>query len=289
MSQMLQIIEIKGEEEFERRVLKGPKETTFVVDFWAPWCGPCQTLAPVLERAVSPFADRAVIVKVNVDESRDLSTLFRIASIPLVMAFRAGQVVGQFVGALPEGAIRKTVSEWIPSGTDDAVALAEALIDQGKTDEAAARLGDVLKDDPEHHRARVLLAQLSLDGGDAAEAQRLASQIPLDSAEYDAAQGVLARVRFVQVCQEAGGRSACAMRLGENDDDLDARFQLACCMAADGDYELALDGFLECVRRDRRHNDEAARKAMIALFGVLGSDDPLVRKYRSDLSRVLFS
>jgi len=286
---MLEIVEIRNSAEFQKRVVDGPEGHTFVVDFWAPWCGPCKTLGPVLESAVAPFGDKASLVKVNVDVNPDLATAFAVQSIPAVKIVRDGQLVAEFVGAQPETVVRKIVAEAIPSLADDNAVRAEALMAEGKDAQAEKLLRAALKEAPEHGHATLLLAALLLKRGDIETATALAESIAEGNPYHSKAQDLLARIGFVQVCRKCGGRSASAIRLAANENDVEARYQLACCMAADGDYDQALENFLECVRRDRNHNDGAARKAMITLFNSLGRDNPLVEEFRTRLSRMLFS
>jgi len=306
---MLQIIDIRDPQDFTKRVLDAPADQTFVIDFWAPWCAPCKMLAPILEAAVGPFADKAVLVKVNVDENPDLSAHFGVQGIPAVKIVRGGEIVGEFAGAQPETVVRKIIAEAIPSETDDNVTRAEKLIEQGKEKEAEALLRKALAADPQHGEAAVALAELLTERGEYEAATQLAQGVLRESLAYAAAQNLLARTEFVRVCKAAGGRSAAAMCLTENEKDMGARYRLGCCMAADGDYDMALDNFLECVRRARAGggsgsasgggsegasnsgsgDGESARKAMLVILDLLGRDDPLSETYRARLSRILFS
>ena len=289
MPEILEIIDIQNAADFQARVIEGVKTKTFVVDFWAPWCAPCQSLAPVLECSVAPFGDKAALVKVNIDDIPELAEAFGIAGIPAVKIFREGRIVGEFAGAQPETVVRKLIAEWIPSQVDDMVAQAESLLEEGKTAKAESLLDDAIAASPGHGRASVLLAEIWLEKGDIEGAEQLASGVTMESLDYAQAQGILARIGYQRVCREAGGRSAAAVRLAAEPDDLDARHALACCMAADGDYEQALENLLQSVRRDRDHEDGAARKAMLNIFDLLGRDDPVAEEYRRKLSRVLFS
>ncbi|MCX7048599.1 MAG: tetratricopeptide repeat protein [Candidatus Sumerlaeota bacterium] len=286
---MLAIVDIHGPEDFQSRVLGGPANHTYVIDFWATWCAPCKTLGPIIERATAPFGDVATLVKVNVDENQEIAAAFGIQSIPAVKILRNGELVSEFIGAQPETVVRKIIAEAIPQQEDDDTTRAEKLIAEGKAKKAEPILRKVLEATPEHGQAAVLLAGILIGKGEADEAQKLAESVGADSPSHGKARSILARIEFMLACQKAGGRSACAMTLAANESDIGARYSLACCMAAEGDFQQALEQFLECVRRNRAHDEGAARKAMLVIFDMLGREDSMAEEYRTKLSRILFS
>jgi len=240
-----------GDRDFEREVLERSRAVPVVVDFWAPWCGPCRTLGPVLEQLAREHAGAFVLAKVNVDEAPAVSQAFRIQSIPAVKGFRDGTLVAEFVGAQPEAAVRRFLDAVLPTAADRLARDGEAC--------AAGRDAEALP----------LLERISPTGPAAREAERLAAEI---------------RMRAGATGDEAPLRA----RVTAAGTDLDARLQLGRLLAARQKYEDALAALLEVVRRDPRFADDAARKAMLDVFEVLGPEHPLTTQYRSELARALF-
>ena len=277
-----------GEADFEERVIAASREHVVVVDFWAPWCAPCLTLAPVLDRVVRESAGRAVLAKANLDTSPGLASRFGIQAIPNVKVFRDGKVVLELTGALPEPELRRRLSTVLPSPADDLLTEGDRERQTGSLNTAKMRYRQVLETDPRHPAARLRLAEIALQEGDLMGAREMASQTPENAEEWETAASILACVDFALHCRKAGGKTACAQRAEEEQGDLGALYDLACCLAAEGEYRQALDLLLRILKQDKRYRDEAAKQAMLRIFSIVGQRSDLADEYRSELARALY-
>jgi putative thioredoxin len=274
-----------GTDGFEHAVVARSYSVVVVVDFWAPWCGPCRTLGPILEREVDALNGRAELVKVNTDESPELGTTFHIQSIPAVKAFRDGKVVSEFVGAQPVATIRKWLADLVPSPEVQAIEQAIVLVTRGKSAEAEPLLRSLTGQPDVRDRALVYLARVLLDQGQTSEIESLLDAVDPRSAVVDHLPVLRRRLQFAVDACALGGEAAARAAVERDPRDVDARWVLASACAARGDYALALEGFLDLVSRNRRFRDDGARLAMIALFDHLG-DGELTRDYRRRLQIV---
>ena len=273
---------------FEQQVVAASSEAVIVVDFWAPWCGPCRILGPVLERVVESMGGRARLARVNVDEDPEVAERFGLRGIPAVKVFRKGEVVAEFVGALPETDVRRILEQAVPSAAEELVEKGDALMEAGNRHGARQCWQKAIAGEPRHGGAAVRLARLALEEGNAEEARRLASLIEEDAPQYEEASGLLARLDFAGRCQAAGGLEACRRRVQESPHDLPARYELACCFASEGSYREAMDELLGIVAADKHFQDELARKTMLRIFAIIGRRSALADEYRDRLARLLF-
>ncbi len=279
-----------NEQNFEERVLQGSLERVIVVDFWAPWCGPCKTLGPILEDVVTSLGPGIALAKINVDENQQLAMAFQVQSIPAVKIVKNGQLAQEFTGALPKEQIEAILRPLVP---DAPIPEAETVLDQaddlaalGDLDGAAHQYEQVLEENPTDGPALLGLAKIHLRQGRFETVRELVNLVETDASEYPQAQALLTQIEFAHQCQQAGGRAACAQRVLGQPDDPEARYLLACCAAAEGDYETALQEWLHIVEK-KAHGDPA-KDAMVAVFHLLGRDNPLVANYQRKLYQALY-
>jgi putative thioredoxin len=273
--------------DFQREVIERSRTVPVVVDLWAPWCGPCKQLGPVLERLAAEGGGKWILAKVNVDESPQVARALGVQSIPLVIAFKDGDIASEFVGAQPEQVVRQFIERLVPDEARRLTGEAIQLATHGDAAGAEARFREALQRFPEHAPASVGLANLLAGAGrqDDAMAVLDASTATGPMAnEIEQARAAL-RLRAGVDGDEAGLRA----RIDADPKDLQARIDLGRLLSASGRYEDALAMLLEAVRRDRNFADAAARKAMLDVFALLGREDPLVDRYQRELSRLLFS
>ena len=271
--------------DFETRVLDRSQQVPVVVDFWAPWCGPCRTLGPLLERLVGEHNGAFELAKVNIDENPNLAAAFRVQSIPMVVGLRDGQLAGHFVGAQPESAVREFLAGLLPSSTDLEADQAGALLVAGKTDEAEAIFRRVLAGDPRSDKALVGLATILSSRDALDEALELLARVD-SGPQRQAADRLAAAIRIRQ--SGAGDIEALRTKLAASPNDLELRFTLAQALAAAAQHDEALQHYLTIVERDRSFRDDGARKAMIDVFDLLGPGNELADHYRSELAKALF-
>jgi putative thioredoxin len=267
------VIEVT-DQSFEQEVLARSQQAPVVIDFWAPWCGPCRTLGPALERLAAEAKGAWTLAKVNVDENPRLSQAFRIQSIPAVMAVYQGKVVEQFVGALPESQVRAWLKRFVPEQGGSLLEAAQAL-EASDPEGAIARYRLLLGEEPENAAALFALGRLLLLQG-SPEGVASLKQVPASTPLYARAQAALPLASFM-----ADGP---AMADGE----LDERYARAAQAARGGDYGAAIEGLLAIVARDRGFRDDGARKALLAIFAALGDEHPLVPGARRRLANTLF-
>jgi putative thioredoxin len=276
-----------GDADFAREVLDHSARVPVIVDFWAPWCGPCRQLGPALERAVAEQGGAVRLAKVNVDQSPGVARQFGVQSIPLVLAFKDRAPVAEFVGAQPEPVVRRFVASLLPSEADRLVREAGELFAAGQANAAEERLRAALEQDPRHPRALLGLARALGAAGRSDEALALLERISAAPAaiEQEAAR-LAAELRTASA--PSADLAAQRARVAAAPDDLAARLELGRALAAARQYEEALRELLAVVERDKSFADEAARRAMVDIFGLLGGEHPLVAEYRPALARVLF-
>ena len=278
-----------SEQDFEQSVVQRSHEVPVVIDFWAPWCGPCRALGPTLEKLAEEQQGKFILAKINIDENPMLAQAFQIQSIPAVKAVRNGALAGEFLGAQPEPNVRRFIEQLMPSEAESLAQEAQRLEEAGKAQGAESLYRAALAKEANQPLALLGLARVLVQRGEENDAQTLLTRIPNIAPEHPAAQQLLAQLRLKQTGASAGDEQKYRDRLVADPNDLDARFELSQVLAAVGRFEEALTELLTIVKKDRKFRDEGARKAMLEIFEVIGARSDLAEHYRSELAKVLFS
>ncbi|MBW7852399.1 MAG: thioredoxin [Rhodospirillales bacterium] len=288
------LIKESDTQNFMADVIQASQQVPVIVDFWAPWCGPCKQLGPMLEKAVKEARGAVRMVKVNVDQNQELAAQLRVQSIPAVYAFKGGRPVDAFVGALPESQIKSFVKRLITGGAagptlDDILEQAKEIMAEGDVATAAEIYRQVLAEEAGHPVALAGLMRCMIAAGDAAGAERMLDDLPPEAAKHPDVAAVRTQLELAAQAGKAGSTADLRRRLSADPEDHQARFDLALAYYAAGEREAAVDELLELVRRDRAWNEEGARKQLVKLFEAFGPTDPLTVSARRRLSSILFS
>jgi putative thioredoxin len=279
---------------FAQDVIQASQQIPVLVDFWAPWCGPCKQLTPVLEKVVRAAKGRIRLVKINIDQNPELAQQLRIQSVPTVYAFLGGQPVTGFAGAQPESQIKALVDRLIGGAGGemdgaDLLQVAQEAAEHGDTHTAAQLFQQVLAEDPAQPVALGGLARCLIAERQFAEAKRLLDEAPKEVAGHVAVSGAKAALALAEEAGELGDPTNLLARLQADDDDHDARYRLATIMFLRGQAEAAMGHLVQIVKRDRTWKDDLARKQLVKFFDALGPKHPATLKGRRMLSTVLFS
>lgn len=259
--------------DFADRVLARSHEVPVLVDFWADWCGPCRMLAPVLHKLAEEFDGKLVIAKVNSDAEQTLATQYGIRSLPTVKLFRDGVVVDEFMGVQPESAILQMLERHVPRASDTVRKAAMEKWRSGDSATAAEMLREAAEKDPDNTKITPDLARVLLALGEAEEAEKLLRGLPANRAEDPDVKRLFASVYFAHLVKGAPSAAELQQRLDASPDDLESRERLAARWMLDGNYEAGMDGLLQIMRKDRKFNDDAGRRGLLAAFELLGEDE----------------
>ena len=278
--------------QFSQDVLAASMKHLVLVDFWAPWCGPCKQLAPVLEKVVMASGGKVRLVKLNIDEHPQIPGQLGIQSIPAVIAFKDGKPVDGFMGAVPESQIKAFIEKHAgpvgPSPLDAMMEEAQALHEAGDATGASGLYAMVLGEQPDHVGALLGMAKLHLDEGDLEGARGFVAQIPQDKQSDGPVAAMLAAIDLMEQSANLGDLAEIEARVVANPNDHQARFDLALALAAQHQEDRATDALIEIVRRDRTWNEDGARKQLLQFFEVWGAMDERSKAGRRKLSTVIF-
>ena len=270
-----------SEADFEYHVITYSQNVPVVVDFWAEWCGPCRVIGPILRRLAEEAKGGFRLAKVNVDENPNLALRYNVRSIPLVKAFKEGNMVAEFVGAKPESKIREFLHEVTPDQSDLNLEKGQSLLEMQQSIEAESSFRQALDTSPTNTAALLGLARCLLLQGRGTEALDLLSNFPT-SKEYASAE------KLHPLAKELSQLDTERARIKATGDPLDAAFQNSLRLINRGNAEAAMDGLLDILREDKHYNDGEARRIMVALLEMLGDNNPITRQYRGELASVLF-
>lgn len=268
---------------FNTAVLEESRRRPVVVDFWAPWCGPCRVLGPIIEHVAAETQGGVLLAKLNTDENPRTAMAFQIQGIPAVKAFRDGNVIAEFTGAIPEAQVRAFFQRLQPDPAELAAREAQEMAARGDTAAAEAAFRQVLQAKPGNADAIVGLAEILLKRGEQDEADSLLERAPGDRR----AKALKHRI-FLDSFATRHASEDLEAEATANPRDPRARYRWGVMLAARGQYEAALDELIESVRLNRGFADGAARKAVLAIFNIIGLDAPLTREYQRRLSQALF-
>jgi putative thioredoxin len=278
---------------FAKDVLEASRTAPVLVDFWAPWCGPCKQLTPILEKVVRSHNGKVRLVKVNIDENQAIAAQLRIQSIPTVYAFRDGRPLDGFQGAQPESAVKAFVERLLgeEAAVDAAAAIAAAdqALEAGDLQGAAEIYAALLQEDPQNAPALAGLAKCYIKSGDTARAEQTLSLVPPDKRESGPVASARAALDLAKLAGKAGDLNQLKAKIDADPANHQARIDYAMALAAAGRKADATDQLLESFRRDRKWNEEAARKQLVQLFDAWGPKDPATIDGRRKLSSLLFS
>ena len=285
-----------SEATFMLDVVEASKERPVIVDFWAPWCGPCKTLGPQLEEAVRAANGAVTMAKVNVDENQAIAGQMQVQSIPTVFAFSNGQPVDGFQGAVSASEIKAFVDRVVAanggeveSGLDSAVASAEQMLDDGEFEAAIETFSAILEEDANNIKSYIGLIKCHIAVGDLDQAEAILNGIPLEISQSPEIEAVHAQIELAKQARDAGPINELAVLVEKNPEDNDARLKLAQALHGAGQVEDAVEQLLELFKRDREWNDGAAKAQLFIIFEALEPNNEIVLNGRRKLSSLIFA
>ena len=284
------------EQSFMQDVIEMSQTVPVIVDFWAPWCGPCKTLGPALEAAVTAAGGDVKMVKVNVDQNQGIAGQLQIQTIPTVYAFWEGKPVDGFQGAVPGSEIQAFVARVAAmgggvedGGLADAVIAAQEMLAEGAAEDAAQTFAAVLEEEPANVGAYVGLVQSHLALNDLEQAEAILNGAPVEISQAPELESVHAQLELAKQAANAGPLDELKAAVDADADNHQARLELATALHAGGDAEAAVEQLLELFRRDRDWNDGAAKAQLFTVFDALPANDPVVLNGRRKLSSLIFA
>ena len=274
-------------ESFANDVVHASTETLIVMDFWAPWCGPCKTLMPVLEKLAQEYQGAFRLAKVNIDEQQQLAQQFAVRSVPTVKFISNGQIVDEFMGAIAENEIRNLLDKHIVRESDKLMQEALQRYQQGDNT-AIDDMKNIINTDIANNNIRVLFANVLANEKQYEDASAILQALPAETRENPEVSSLLSRLEVMAMAKDFGDIDMLVEQVTQQPGDCDARLQLSNAYLANGDFENALEQLLEIMKRDRQFNDDAGRKGIIKVFEMLGNSGELVSRYRRKMAALLY-
>jgi putative thioredoxin len=274
--------------DFEEQVVQASFKQPVVIDFWAPWCGPCKVLKPLLEKLADEYGGKFKLAKVNSDENQELSAKYAVRSIPSVKAMVNGQIVDEFAGALPEGEVRKWLDKIIPSHSEELRMAAQQLLTSGDVPGALKKLAEATALDPKNEWVRVDAAEIMLSQGEVDVGKRLLENlVNPEVIKHARVIQLLAHAKILQLSTSGEDEASLSANIAVDGNNLEARLKLANVLVTSQRYAAGMDQLLEIVQRDRKFQEDIGRKTLLDVFNLLGGQGELVSAYRRKLSGFL--
>ena len=272
---------------FQNLVLENSINKPVLVDFWADWCQPCQTIMPMLAKLAEEYAGKFELAKVNADDEQELAAHFGIKSLPTMKLFFKGQLVDERMGVVPESDIREMLDKHIVSESDQFMQAATMAYEQGQIEQALEMLNNALVKDPDNAELKITIAQMVQVQGDSESALSLLDSLDDEGNKLDAAIKLRAEINLAAQLADLPDLSEIEQRLSQNPADLEALLQKSRHLVARGDYDDAMECLLTIMRTDRSFEDDAGRSGLLGIFDMLGGEHPSVQKYRRKLFTLL--
>jgi len=276
------------EASFAEAVIEKSKQIPVVVDFWAAWCGPCQALMPVLSKLAEEYDGKFILAKVNSDEQQPLAAQFGVRSLPTVKFFVNGDVVDEFMGALPESDIRGFIDKYVARESDSLLLKALDVLEQGDVETSLQMMRDAAAADPENYTIHKAYARVLIESGSPDDAKAVIEALPANIRLEDDVKALEASLEFIHIAQAHPDVQQLMNNIEADENDCESRYALSAHQLLHGNMQNALDQMLEIMKRDRSFNDDAGHKGLLRIFELLGNQGELVSHYRKQMARILF-
>lgn len=275
-------------QDFQTKVIDTSMQLPVLVDFWAEWCGPCQSLIPTLLALAEAYNGQFILAKVNIDEQPQLAQHFAVRSVPTLKLFRHGQAVEEVMGAQPESVLRALIDKYRERPSDKIRLRAAHALNSGDFDQAIQLLTQAIEQEPDYHELYFDLINALMDSKQWGQAEQLFAQLPINVQSQAEAQILQAKLHLAQQLDNNVNLAQLRQQSAQQPEQLDILRQLALAEAVEGEYEAAMENFLTVMKRERGSGNDVGHKGLLAIFQILGTQHPLVKRYRSKMSALLY-